>query len=497
MVRMSQMMTLACATILVAGTAANAADKVTVAPSKGLVSAQPTGQSLRARLPGLNYTPSANGNVSEDCTCTWENGDVNLQDLNGEASHEGGAFQDGVKVADDFYLCDGFVYDLHRISAEVITDSLTDLTKARLELYSDCNGCPGELLYTFTEFRKSEGDSVGDGFRRVIYTFDVADQNDDDENNIVLKGGTYWVSVVGLSDNRCATMPMCDSTFWLAAEGPVKGSVPKKIFGVPGTGRIGSYNYSGQEWIPFDECCIGCVDLSFVVCATPCKILIDNGDALAQGGVLGNRSERSASNTRNSRAADDFVVNPCHDLAVCYIEGCVYTNCIGFEGWFDIFGNDCKEPSYVLGTPAPWSGQATKIVDLYFDVVIDNKSLHAYRLEFHDLDFVLPRGRQYWISLNVKDTFSIQERAYFCSNYYCDDRCPIRFNPGHVIGTPNGSASEWVSVDHDFSFLIAGDDADRDDANSTPTCAADFNNDGQATVQDLFDFLNGWFAGCP
>ena len=64
MVRMSQMMTLACATILVAGTAANAADKVTVAPSKGLVSAQPTGQSLRARLPGLNYTPSANGNQS-------------------------------------------------------------------------------------------------------------------------------------------------------------------------------------------------------------------------------------------------------------------------------------------------------------------------------------------------------------------------------------------------------------------------------------------------
>ena len=103
--------------------------------------------------------------------------------------------------------------------------------------------------------------------------------------------------------------------------------------------------------------------------------------------------------------------------------------------------------------------RATKIVDLSYDVVIEGKSLHAYRLEFHDLDFVLAKGKQYWVSLNVKDTFSIQERAYFCSNYYCDGRCPIRWNPGHVIGTPNGSASEWVSVNHDFSFLLAGEDA--------------------------------------
>jgi hypothetical protein len=28
-------------------------------------------------------------------------------------------------------------------------------------------------------------------------------------------------------------------------------------------------------------------------------------------------------------------------------------------------------------------------------------------------------------------------------------------------------------------------------------CAADYNGDGVIQVQDIFDFLNGWFAGDP
>jgi hypothetical protein len=29
------------------------------------------------------------------------------------------------------------------------------------------------------------------------------------------------------------------------------------------------------------------------------------------------------------------------------------------------------------------------------------------------------------------------------------------------------------------------------------TCPADFNHAGGLTVQDIFDFLAAWFAGCP
>jgi len=286
------------------------------------------------------------------------------------------------------------------------------------------------------------------------------------------------------------------SSFWATANGGViRGSVAHKIEGNEPI-HWGQFNYDGAEWLPLDECCIGCTDLAFTVCATPCKILIDNGgNDRDDSHRVGERSERSTSATRNSRAADDFVVNPCHDLRVCYIEGCVYTNCTGFEGWFDIFGNDCKRPSYVLGTSAIQSGRATCIVDLGYDVTIDGRGgLTAYRLEFHDLDFVLTRGHQYWISINVKDTFSQSERAYFCYNADCERECLIRFNPGYAIGA---GYTRWTNVGHDFSFLVAGDDADRNGTASTPSCAADFNHDGSATLQDLFDFLTSWFAGCP
>ena len=30
-----------------------------------------------------------------------------------------------------------------------------------------------------------------------------------------------------------------------------------------------------------------------------------------------------------------------------------------------------------------------------------------------------------------------------------------------------------------------------------PTCAPDINGDGLVTLQDLFDYLNAFFAGCP
>jgi hypothetical protein len=32
---------------------------------------------------------------------------------------------------------------------------------------------------------------------------------------------------------------------------------------------------------------------------------------------------------------------------------------------------------------------------------------------------------------------------------------------------------------------------------SIPGCAADYNLSGGLEVQDIFDFLNGWFAGSP
>ncbi|MDZ4685936.1 MAG: hypothetical protein SH850_12785 [Planctomycetaceae bacterium] len=519
------MMTLACATIIVAGGASAAVDKAVQAevaqPVKaGLTRAQ---MSLRQRVSNWNVSASVFG--SESCDCLWENGEWDGQDA--QASHEGGAFPQGVKAADDFYLCEGFVYDLESICGWLCTDTLPQLYKARLELYSDCNGRPDELLYTFKNSVVAPTGQFFDGYELVKYTFTVANQGDpsrDNRNelacirNIVLKGGTYWVSLIGISDNRCITMPnMCDSSFFATTGlGVIKGSVAHKIEGRD-TGMWNQYDYSGQEWAPLDECCIGCTDLAFTVCAEPCKILIDNGSAdavfIGEGGAerrVGSRSERSTSPSRNSRAADDFVVNPCFDLLVCYIEGCIYSNCVpsqdgspGFTAWYDIYDNDCKEPSYVLGREPLFKGSATCIIDLGYSVTIDGRSgLTGYLVQFHDIENVrLPKGKQYWISLSAADTFGQNERAYFCYNADCRRDCLIRFNPGHILGglrSDGNLRTQWESVGRDFSFLIAGENADElNGSGSTPACASDFNRDGNSTLDDLFAFLQAWFAGCP
>jgi hypothetical protein len=473
--------------------------------------------SLRQRVSNWNLGTSVFG--SGGCDCIWFNGEWDRYDA--QASHEGGAFPQGVKAADDFYLCEGFVYDLESICGFLCTDSLPALYKARLELYSDCNGKPDRLLYTFKNARVRPTGTFVDGFELVEYCFNVPEQGDpsvDNANdlacirNIVLKGGTYWVSLIGISDNRCITMPnMCDSSFFATTgNGVIKGSVAHKVEGID-TGHWNQFDYSGQPWEPLDECCIGCTDLAFSVCATPCKILIDNGSADTDdsgGRRVGDRSERSTSPSRNSRAADDFVVSPCDDLLICYIEGCIYSNCApatdgspGFVGWFDIYDNDCKWPSYVLGQTPLHTGRHTCIVDLGYTVTIDGRTgLTAYLVQFHDLAIQLAAGKQYWISINAQDTFSQNERAYFCYNFDCDRTCLIRFNPGHIIGglRPDGLLrTQWENVGRDFSFLIAGDKVPGTPNSSQPACAADFNRDGAASLEDLFGFLNAWFVGCP
>jgi hypothetical protein len=451
--------------------------------------------------------------LTGDCDCTWFNGEFDEND--GQASHLGGAIMHGAKAADDFYLCEGFVYDLENISGVLLTNSIPVLTKARLEIYSDCDGCPGQLLYTLEKGTSSEKGTFGpnDELRVVNWNFELSNETKKENKNIVLKGGTYWISLYGLTDGQCPTMNMCDASYWgTTGDGQnIKGSVAKKTFGCP-TSTWNQFNFC-QPWTSVEDCCVGCTDLAFVVCATPCKILIDNGVARQQtspGLPVGSTSQFAINSwsSLETRSADDFVVPPCDEYRVCYIEGCVWTNCIGFKGAFEIYGNDCRCPTYVLHDTPLHYGEATKIIDLHLNAVIDNTSVKAYKLEFHDLDFNLDGGQNYWISIGVKHTFSAIERAYFCYNFDCDRSCLIRFNPGRVTTSTtaddaheNDSCPEWDRVGNDFSFLIAAEpkeeNGDTSPGGSTPSCTADFNHDGNLGVQDIFDYLAAWFAGCP
>ncbi len=478
-------------------------------------------------------SPAAVGALCADCTCV--NGPFDGRD--GQLSHLGGASPYGSKAADDFFLCESFVYDLRTFSATLFTTTFPGLVKPKGEIWSDCNGCPADKLYTFDNPLVIEtGADIGPAFdgralRIVNVTFDVTRESYAPNRNVVLHGGRYWLSIYGTSDNLGPTMQMFDVTYWGTTAGPIKGKPAYKIDGISGL----PYNQfafptgcSPTAWHSVvDDCCIGCTDLNFSFCANACKVLVDNGDGRIQQGAAANGSTSQFApaswSAVETRSADDFLVPPCQQYRICYVEACVLTNCPTFDGVFELYNNNCNKPDYSLVTRAPIGNAqyvATKIIPLgpAFQSVIDGKTVQGFRLEFHDLNIVLNGGSQYWISVGVRYTFSVNERAYFCYNSYCDGRCPIHFNDGRVLTSstldaeaaahgcvspapaPNG-CNGWAHTFNDFSFLIAADGLSTpgpiNSNPTTPACRADYNGDGTMNAQDIFDFLNGWFSGCP
>jgi hypothetical protein len=272
----------------------------------------------------------------------------------------------------------------------------------------------------------------------------------------------------------------------------------------------------GLGWMSVaDGCCVGCTDLNFLLCTTPCKIVVNNGDGRmprTPNEVVGSTSQFAigTGSLFETRSADDFVLAAaCDSYHICYVEGCILTNCPTFDGVFEIYNNVCRKPSFALhGTPLAGPFTATKIIPLNYQAMLDGKMVNAYKLEFHDLTLVLPGGTQYWISIGVRYSFSLSERAYFCYNSDCGRNCLIRWNDGHVLTATSidadseaigGNALGWAHVGNDFAFLIAADGLNSPGPvlNSSPSCGADFNRDGSINVEDVFDYMSAWFVGCP
>jgi hypothetical protein len=467
--------------------------------------------------------------TAQNCLdCTYINGA--FDGFNGQISHLGGAFPHGAKAADDFYLLEDFVHDVKTFSATLLTTTLQGLVKPKGEIWSDCGGCPGTLLYTFDNPLVVEtGLDIGPAFdgrplRIVHVTFDVTRETNPVNKNVVLRGGRYWLSIYGQTDGQSPTFN--DVTYWGTTASVIKGKPAYKIDGLPGL-PYGQYSFptgcSPTAWHSVvDDCCIGCKDLNFSFCTTPCKILVDNGAARTQVGTAanGSTSQFAGGTFFDTRSADDFVIPPCQDYHICYVEACILTNCVTFDGIFELYANNCNKPSYALGGQPLFNGQytATKIVPLgpAFNSIIDGTPVLGYKLEFHDLNIVLTGGSQYWISAGVRYTFSTAQKAYFCYNQACAgcSTTPIHWNSGRVLTfqtldaeaaahgctspAPVTGCNGWAKVNNDFSFLIAADGVTTPGPiNSVPSCRADTNHDGHLSVSDVFDFLNLWFSGCP
>jgi hypothetical protein len=448
--------------------------------------------------------------------CTWENGAAAspvTPTTPAILSHQGGGAGTGVAAADDFVLCESQIHAITSISAEMITSTVAGLVKARLTVYQDCDGRPGQPLFTWINAQVVEQGASGlDGFRRVRYIFtpDAQATPTQPAKPMILRGGVYWVSVVGLTDNLCDTMQMCDQTFWLpASTTDVKGRPAHKAIGIFSDSTWGG-GVPVNPWISSDECCNGCIDLAFNVCAESCKIVHDfardydatrSSPSLAGGPLI-----------IDARTADDFVVPPCDDRALCYVGAYIATNCNPPRFRMDVYDTDCRFPATFS---PPLTADATKFTDTRRDITIAGRVLRVYYVEFLEprasgAPIVLQGGRNFWISVYAVGSGSASERAYVLGAQRCDKpSCTAgsaRFlQPAAVSGRAVGitdnswrTAAPFAGQPWDTALTVAlSPRGVGDPGNATAACPADFDLSGAATVDDIFTFLSAWFTGCP
>lgn len=441
--------------------------------------------------------------------CCWDNGRRQAVNGNGVLSMKPvhNEFPE-IKAAADFYLEQGEFHHIKKFAGSMLIRQNTALPyKAKLTLYEDCDGCPGEMIkmWDLTEYCVV-GEPDPTGLQMVDFKYEFPD------DKLWLRGGkTYWWSLQGVSEINTPNY----EAYWVTSElGHVLGSVPKKM-------EVGV----DEGWRPLDECCIECNELAFCTECDHCKIIYDGGLPESCATAGGTRSEKSVSPARNSRAADNFVTPPavcpvaadhdecCRpvDWMVCYIEGYIYTNCNSetFTAWLEIYRNDCDNPDWDLtGLPA-YRFRADKIEPLDCYATIDGvPNLRLYKVRFcpmgtndYPMGLYLHGGRNYWLSLSVEDTFNQSQRAYFAWNSDDCTECAIQFGSGQHIA-PGRGIVRWTDVNHDFAFTIAAKNVPFDAENpapvtAPPACPADVNHNGEVSVQDMFDFLAAWFAGCP
>ena len=433
----------------------------------------------------------------------WHTGDWDL--VNGEWSFDRGTTDDVViKAADDFYLCPSAVHRLTTFTGKMLVKQANPdfAIRARLLIFDDCNGRPGELIEEFDSECAAFIESGPNGFNLYQFQFFF--------DCFWLKGGTYWASLV-------AVAPVADSAFeafWVSTGLPGDPPTPTVL------GKRPIFMNGDAEWMDFDTCCHPCADLQFCLIGETCPIMWDNGEPYlddaddnppgnAPFDVFGTRSEKSNLTPRNSRAADQFVVKTCEDEMVCYIEGYIFTNCISFEAHLEIYENDCREPDFSLPGGVPYYTRiADQIIDLgYTGLRVDGVEVRAYKVVFCNwpVPLNLEKSKNYWLSLSVRDTFSAAERAYFAHVDLPCDPCTHgniwKIDPGMELA-PGRQILDWTSAGADFAFLIAtkkhegsvplggGDGGDQG-------CAVDINDNNEADVADIFLFLSAWFSGCP
>jgi VCBS repeat-containing protein len=424
--------------------------------------------------------------VPDECQCLWDNG-MGTPASDGRYSQLGGRSQTAPKVADDFYIEPGQVCHVATFTGQMLTNLAPARRQARLEFYEDCDGAPaGDPIAVFANSTVLAAEPAvgpgGSGYFLVTFSFDLCSAN------LWLDGGkTYWVSLYAL-----ATCSDSSQSYWAAAPGAMRGSVPHVAMGHPSPTQCTTVRY--DPWLTGETCCGDCENLAFKLGGAVCPIIWDNGPywhCPGGGGLISGRV-----GAYQSRSADNFVIKPCDDQTICFLEATIWTNGNPATGFVEIYANDCKQPADRLFTAT-----VSRAIPTGQTLRLGGVDVQAYVLQFYDLGWTLPAGRTYWLSAGATCAGgSINQRAYFAIADMCGTDCNIKISPAWMGNVGVGGTVMWCPKHEDLAFRIAalpGVVAPAHHSQPLATCPVDLDGDGHAGVQDLFAYLTAWFAGCP
>mgnify|MGYP006269314507 CR=1 FL=1 len=351
------------------------------------------------------------------------------------------------RVADDFFLQKGLYYDVDTITVcmavhlpEFEPDEYGKVPSVeslfRLDIYSDCNGKPNDVLASFTavEAVPSEFASPWPDFEIYDVTFQIGqicgsalcdDGEEPFENNLCEGYNRYWVSPVGLGEGLF---------YWVSAgDGNIQGV----------QGQIDSPAYGTDGFKDIDECPCGgvCTDFYFFINGEICTLLKDNKEYDAE---LDGLPAIKFPNTQldGVRAADNFQVPPFQtpngNQRICRLELYFLTNCRRFV--VEILPNDCDAPDHeakplvtltIDETDDDTNGDGVVDDDdadtgddgtvCLIEEDVDGTGLDLVKLVFEDIDSNLLEGFNYWVAAYAIGTGSINDRGIWLFHDNPDD----------------------------------------------------------------------------
>jgi hypothetical protein len=192
------------------------------------------------------------------------------------------------------------------------------------------------------------------------------------------------------------------------------------------------------------------------------------------------------------------------------------TNCDPPVARLEIYDNGCKLPA-TYSPPARFASRC--VYDTGISIPGEgSRPYKLYKVQFWNLmaldgsPFTLQQNKNYWFSIYGVGTGSQIQNAYAVGASRCDLQCNGRsghFNETAVSGLGIGltdhswrSISRFSGTAFDLALLVATDEVPQESAAPQPgqgprVCAPDINHDGVVTVQDIFEYVETWFGGCP